>query len=254
MSEVVLTLDLGNSALKWVRWGAEPTCERVAWESEWKESLARALELSGSEVVTRVLVSSVVEAARLEELVSLCEANGRQVDANPEVPLRIDCREPWTIGRDRLYAATAAWSEGRAPAIVVDAGTAMTVDAVGRDGERGVFLGGAIAPGPELLARALDAGTADLFEVRAAVDAPALGRSTPEALAAGVSVGFQGAARELVTRVASEAGLADAPVWLTGGASPLLDVPNLFGGRVVHLRPRLVHRGLLAAAGGEHRL
>jgi len=249
MAEVVLTLDLGNSALKLVRWGTQPSFERVAWGVDWQASLRRALEPSGPELVTRVLLSSVVKASRLEEVVQLCETNERRVEPNPEVPLRIDCRESRTIGRDRLYAATAAWSEGRTSAIVVDAGTALTVDALGLDGGRGVFLGGAIAPGPELLARSLGGGTSDLYEVRAVVDAPALGRSTLEALTAGISVGFQGAARELVARVASEANLGDAPVWLTGGAASLLDVPGLFDRREVRLRAQLVHRGLLAAVG-----
>ena len=69
-------------------------------------------------------------------------------------PLEIDVRAPERVGTDRLAAAVAA-NELRAPqrsAIVVDAGTAVTVDLITSDG---VFRGGAILPGIQTAAQAL---------------------------------------------------------------------------------------------------
>jgi type III pantothenate kinase len=168
---------------------------------------------------------------------------------NPAAPLEIACRDPHTIGRDRLFAAAGAWAELHEAGIVLDAGTALTVDALDSGKHGGRFLGGAIAPGPQLLARALGTGAAQLFEVDYAPNAPALGRDSAAALRAGISVGFRGAAIELVRCVAREAGLEDSVLWLTGGASEALALPHLFEGFRLRHEPRLVHLGLLAALG-----
>jgi type III pantothenate kinase len=161
-------------------------------------------------------------------------------------------RTPQTVGRDRLYAARGAleWT-GRA-AVVIDAGTALTVDAVRPldDGPfAGAFLGGAIAPGPALLADALARGGALLPRVEPELDVPALGRDTPSALRAGIAVGFAGAARELAARVAAEAGLGGAPIVLTGGARAYVRDVLLDDFEVLE-DEHLVHRGLAAAVRG----
>lgn len=242
------TLDLGNSALKVVDWSrAEPAVLDLPWSGAGAEGLA--LEGPPPELA---LVSSVVDGPRREAVLARLSALGVEALLNPPVPLAIACRSPETVGRDRLHAAAGAWGLGRGPALVVDLGTALTVDALGAPGGEPTFLGGAIAPGPRLLVEALRSGGAQLgaFPVEPRVEAPALGRDSREALEAGVVVGLQGAVRELVRRVAEEAGLGEVPVHLTGGAAGLLP-DGLFGGRRVHRDPLLVHRGLLAS--GEAR-
>jgi len=164
-----------------------------------------------------------------------------------EPGLAILCREPASVGRDRLFAARAAL-DLCGDSIVVSAGTALTVDAVRSDA---TFLGGAIAPGPALLARALAEGTARLPTIDPRPNRPALGRDTKEALEAGVGVGFRGAARELVERVGEESGLARAPVVLTGGARAFLLDPSAFEGRPLVVEADLVHLGLLRALEAE---
>ena len=67
------------------------------------------------------------------------------------------------------------------------------LDAVLPTAAGGVFLGGAIAPGPGTLAEGLTQAGARLPDFTLRADAPALGRSTEEALQAGVVVGFRGA-------------------------------------------------------------
>jgi type III pantothenate kinase len=155
------------------------------------------------------------------------------------------------VGEDRLFAARGALELVGRSAIVVDAGTALTVDALraGESGERAAFLGGAIAPGPDLLSASLGSGTAQLYAIDPRPGVPALGRDTREALESGVCVGFLGAARELVRRVAEEAGFRAPDLVLTGGARHLLvELQAPGGGRRLDLE-ELVERGLLAAAG-----
>ncbi len=249
MESLPLTIDLGNSALKIVRWGGAAQIDRVDWGGPWESRLDEAL--ASTAVQGPVLIASVTTPERLARVQEHCARAGKEAITNPECDLRLQCREPHTIGRDRLLAALGAWGLEPRAALVIDAGTALTVDALGEDAGHGVFLGGAIAPGPELLARALGSGAANLFEVQTTGGVPALGKDTPGALAAGVSHGFVGTVRELALRVAREAELSSAPVWLTGGAAPLLSEPGLFGERKVHHEPRLVHIGLARALGLE---
>lgn len=247
MTERVLTADLGNSAIKLAVWeldGEDPTLverSRVEWGGE----LGRVIREFGA--VVRVLACRVTKGARFEEFSAACEAAGLPSPREPRLDLAISCRDAHTIGRDRLFAARGAWARCRSSALVVDAGTALTVDALGVDVDGApVFLGGAIAPGPELLAASLARGAAQLFEVRADPHAPALGQDSHEALVSGVSVGFVGAARELVARVGAEAGLEGAPLALTGGAAHFLESALVEMREVFH-EPELVALGLLAA-------
>ncbi len=129
--------------------------------------------------------------------------------------------EPGRVGIDRLAAAAAAAlvKPAAAAAVVVDCGTATTVDMVAADGS---FLGGAILPGPLLMARALAEGTSRLPAVAAlaAGQPPAMpGRSTQEAIAAGIGLGIRGAVGRLVAE--ARAGLGGGAVTiLTGGWAP----------------------------------
>jgi len=173
-----------------------------------------------------LLVAAVNEAAatRLEAAVAEISATGhrpvRQRRLGREhLPVAIRVEAPDRVGIDRLCAAAAAaaYAPGR-PIVVVDCGTATTVDMVSPAGE---FLGGAILPGPTLLARALAEGTSRLPEVAALDSAPPPampGRSTQAAIAAGIGWGMRGAVARLVAE--ARAGLdGDADVILTGGSA-----------------------------------
>lgn len=251
----LVTLDLGNSRLKLRRWRVSPGCApELAGASTFPvapELSERVLaDLAGSGEPERLALSSVAAPAIEAALVAALAARfGPRFEPRPRAAIELAVRAPERVGRDRVFAALGAWSLLGRSALVVDAGTCVTVDAldVGSNGAR--FLGGAIAPGPALLAAALASGGARLFEIEPRVGAPALGRDTEEALRSGVVVGLRGAVRELVTEIGREAGLVDAPIVWTGGAAPLLLTPPLFAARANHVEPELVHHGLLAALG-----
>ncbi|MBK7643517.1 MAG: type III pantothenate kinase [Planctomycetes bacterium] len=256
MSANFLTLDLGNSRCKLRRWRLAPgrapelaAADELATgeglPDEFELWLARAGELAGA------ALCSVADPALEVRLVhTLATRLGERSRGVPDPGLQIACRAPERVGRDRLFAARGALARLGRSCLVLDAGTALTVDALHVEpGARAQFLGGAIAPGPALLARALALGTARLPEIEPRPAARALGRDTHEALESGVAVGFAGAARELVARIGAEAGLETAPVCLTGGARAFLQEAGLFGAREVHVEPELVHLGLLAASG-----
>ena len=172
------------------------------------------------------------------------------------VPMKMDVDRPEEVGVDRLLGAFAAWRRVRRACVVIDCGTATTVNAVSA---KGVFLGGAIFPGPALLTRALARGTAQLPAVAPGPAASAIGKSTEEAIRAGVWFGWQGGVLALLAAALSEVG-DDAPVFLTGGDRDVLapEVPALIAsGRGAGKRsakrsrcevvPELVLEGLVLA-------
>lgn len=258
----LVTIDLGNSTCKARVWRVGPDANRGAeaapglelgvsgsWPTHAELGARLAAELAAwrREVApaARVALASV---AAPEVTLEVERALGDWLVEPLPSGLACEYRTPETLGADRLFAARGAVERVRQSCLVVDAGTAVTVDAVRvrADGVP-VFLGGAIAPGPTLLARALHAGTARLPEVEPRPGVPALGRDTHSAVLGGVVHGFAGLVRGLVESVGREAGLEDAPVVLGGGARALLGADPFPERRVVVL-DELVHLGLAAAA------
>lgn len=145
----------------------------------------------------------------------------RVISNSEEFPLSIQVDEPRRVGIDRLLNAVAVNELRRTnrPAVIVDSGTATTVDVVSADG---AFAGGAILPGLALSAKALHEYTALL----PLVSVPELGQATPEplgrntraAIRSGLFWGQLGAVKELIER---QVGL-DADLFVTGGGGALL--------------------------------
>jgi type III pantothenate kinase len=176
-----------------------------------------------------------------------------------DLPLHIRVDEPSRVGVDRLLAALAAdrLRQRDRAAVIVDLGSAMTVDLVGADG---AFEGGAILPGISMSARALAEQTDALPRIGLdRLDKPpaAPGKSTAAAIEAGRYWGAVGAIRELV-RLYTVCKAAPPDLFLTGGASAQL--ADLFGphgdanhdspivGRV-HNLPHLVLAGIALVEG-----
>jgi type III pantothenate kinase len=154
--------------------------------------------------------------------------------------------EPARVGIDRLLAALAA-DRLRRPdraAIVVDLGTAITVDLLDADG---AFRGGAILPGIAMSAAALAEHTDALPRVAMEqLERPpaAVGASTVPAIESGLYWGAVGAVRELIGQMSSDLD-ASPDVFLTGGASEhvaeILAANAMFE---VHHVPHLVLSGI----------
>ncbi len=162
-------------------------------------------------------------AAQLETAISAVSATHhllvqRQRVHFSDFPLGVKTDQPDRVGIDRLAAATAASHlvSSKNGCIVIDCGTAASVDMVASEGQ---FLGGAILPGPALLARSLADGTSLLPEVSSlghAPPPPMPGRSTNNAITAGIGFGIRGAVCRLVDEARRELG-PEADIFLTGG-------------------------------------
>ncbi len=236
-----LVCDLGNTHLRLgVFEGADNAPRRVVCvpaDGFDAEVLDAALQTPLRDFA-RVVVSSVNPAAwkRLDVLLSPA---ARRVMVGPGCSGALDLNyEPLqTLGADRVAAcAGAAYLHGL-PAVVVDAGTAITVDRVDRGP---VFAGGMIFPGPALCAQALSR-TSQLpcVEPEAAARPMGRGRSTEACIRAGLYAGIRGAVAGMVQAMGGNAALV-----VTGGAADAL--AGLFPGAVTD--PHLVLRGAALCA------
>lgn len=166
------------------------------------------------------------------------------------LPLEIRVDSPRTVGMDRLLNAVAGniIRPKNKPMIIVDSGTATTVDFVAADG---AFEGGAILPGLQMGSRALHQYTAllprILNEELAGAPPDALGKNTRDAIRSGLFWGQLGAVKELVRHLCER--LGEEPVTVvTGGAGRLL-APQLPG---VLFEPYFALQGLVIVAQGVH--
>jgi len=255
-ASLFIAVDVGNSSLGIACYDLEsmaaPLPEPI-WQNQF---LYGQLDNPGwwEEIVTRIGVAPVdwfIASVNRPRDAWLAETikQGRPTDRwhllrREDLDIEVEVSEPQTVGIDRLAAAVAVnqlRSEKR-PAIVIDSGSAVTIDLVNADG---CFCGGAILPGHRMAASALARQTDLLPEVKVAPSPPpVLGRSTSEAIASGVYWGTLGAVLEIVRRVRTHHG-ADAEIFLTGGGIAWRD--ELPGDVTCH--PDLVLTGIALAAG-----
>lgn len=124
---------------------------------------------------------------------------------------------PKEVGADRIANAVAAFDLFGGPCIVVDFGTATTVDATSAAGE---YLGGAILPGVEISLDALFGRAAALRRVEIAEPRHVIGKSTVESIQSGVVYGYASAVDGLCARFEVE--LGRSTVVATGGLAALM--------------------------------
>jgi type III pantothenate kinase len=131
----------------------------------------------------------------------------------------IDYPKPDTIGPDRLANAIAARHRFGAPVVVLDFGTAVTLDVVNRAGN---YAGGVIAPGLAAMTDYLHEKTALLPRIKIREIKTSIGKSTEEAMLVGAVHGYRGLVRELIGELRRELKVKRLPVVATGGYAKLM--------------------------------
>lgn len=132
--------------------------------------------------------------------------------------VRISIDNPREVGADRVVNAAAAHRIYGGPLIVIDFGTATTLDAVSADAD---YLGGAIAPGIGIAAEALFQRASKLPRIELIPPEHAIGRNTVAAMQSGVMFGYVGLVENLVARIQQELG-GKAKVVATGGLANVI--------------------------------
>jgi type III pantothenate kinase len=244
----VVAVDVGNSAVKIAVRREQSIVDHsirigsARWEQaaiEWVRD-----QLGCNQTGWRIASVHRSAAIQLENAIcdSYADASIHLVTRH-DVPMRVDVDHPDQLGIDRLLNAYAARTRIDTPAVVIDAGSAVTVDWVS---EAGHFCGGAILPGLGLQAKALATGTDVLPEIEwtgeSAIQLP--GKNTADAIRSGILAGTAAGVDGLIERYRNIAGVkaGEVPVVLTGGDGPRIS-PHL---RHLHqIMPNLVCRGLL---------
>lgn len=219
-----VVVDIGNTRIKWGRVVGGRVTEMASLRRDnpvdWKRqaeqwevpTLARwAVASVAPQVMQRFVDWLTTRKAITGTVTNELFADGEWLELVTEV------EEPERVGIDRLLASLAAYS--RVPedssAVAISVGTATTVDFVEPDG---THVGGAILPGPELMARSLHEHTAKLphISIDPVLPTERWGTNTKDAIQIGIANAILGAADQLVWDWAEHSA---APPWVfvTGG-------------------------------------
>ena len=165
------------------------------------------------------------------------------VSSGIKTGLEIHYDDPAALGSDRIVNSVAAVRYYGTPAIIVDFGTATTVEAVGRGAN---YLGGALMPGIYISLDTLASRAAKLQNVDLEVRAPkAVATNTPDSIRSGFIYGYAGAVDALIRRFRDELAVSEPvdglQVIATGGPAPVI-VPHCH--EIQTLNPDLTLKGL----------
>ncbi|MBD3175235.1 MAG: type III pantothenate kinase [Armatimonadia bacterium] len=226
---MLLTVDVGNTSTHAGVFDDDRLVASFRFATEARASadalglyLCGLLDLNGVDRrrVDGVSLATVVPPLRrrYEEMAERYFSSELHVLAAEDCGIPIDYEPPSSVGADRIANAVAAKARVGAPVIIVDFGTATTLDALDA---RGHYVGGAITLGPESTLAGLYGRTAQLPMVDLTEPSRAIGRSTQESIRSGVIHGLAGIIDGLVRRFRSEL-RAQAPTLATGGLAPMV--------------------------------
>jgi len=209
----MLLLDIGNSRIKWALvedglWTRQGAAERagVAGLQQPFASLPPP---------HRILAANVAGENAAQQVRAACAAWPCPVEfitaQSEQCGVRNAYQQPAQLGSDRWAALIAAWHRVHGACLVVNCGTATTVDALSSEGE---FIGGLILPGMDMMRRSLAAGTAQLAET--AGSWREFPRSTADAMFSGAIQATVGAIRLQFEALSAQGA---ARCLLSGGAA-----------------------------------
>lgn len=247
---MLLAIDAGNTNIVFSAfsgtelvgsWRSLTRAERTADEhAVFLLSLFRTVDIDPLKL-QMAIISSVVPDANFA-LQRLCEVHlGIKPvfvgDTTLDLGIKIKIDRPEELGADRIVNAIAALAQCKPPFLVIDFGTATTIDYINADGD---YCGGVIAPGANLSIQALHMAAAKLPRVAVAAPAKVIATNTVDAMQSGIFYGYLGMIEGLVARMEQEVG-HKLPVIATGGlASLFATATKIF---TVH-DPDLTLRGL----------
>ncbi len=249
---MLLAIDAGNTNIVFAlfedgerraMWRCKTDAARTA--DEYVVFLSQMCELSKIDFksISKVIVSSVVPDANFPLRLMAFQAFGKKAQfigkEIRDVGIKIKLDKPEEIGADRLVNAVAVIKHYKAPAIVVDFGTATTFEVIDKSG---AFCGGAIAPGVNLANNALHMAAAKLPKVSISRTKKIMGTNTVSAIQSGIYWGYVGMVEGMIKRLSEEMKVKPLVI-ATGGLAPLFqgDIPL-----IDKIDEELTLKGLLA--------
>lgn len=222
---MILAIDMGNSNIVVGCIDAQNTYfeERITTDDR-KTSLEYAIMLKNILEIHKIkrtdiegaILSSVVPPLNAPLSSAVKKITGRRpllVGSGMKTGLNIKMDNPKTVGGDRIVAAVAAIAKYEGPMIVIDMGTATTLDVVDRAGS---YIGGVILPGVNVALNSLVANTAQLPRINLDVPKRVIGKNTVECMRNGVMYGNAAMLDGIIDRMEEELG-EQATLIATGG-------------------------------------
>jgi type III pantothenate kinase len=204
-------------------WRTATEAKRTADEYVvWFDHLLALAKLSRGNIDGAVIASVVPDVNF--NLVTLCKKYCNTTplivgDKGVKLGMKALVDRPDEVGADRIVNTVAAHDRYKGPLIVVDFGTATTLDVVD---EKGNYCGGVIAPGINLSLAALHAAAAKLPSIRIRRTDKVIGKDTESCMQSGIYWGYIGLVEGLVARIRAEFG-AKMKTVATGGLAPLFE-------------------------------
>lgn len=247
-----LLIDAGNTRIKWALVSGEDWLCSGAFPVEQADTLSRYIADhvrklgTGLHDIQQIWVSNVAGAEVAQHIRNIKAGQSGQfnfiVAREAQCGVRNGYSNASQLGTDRWAALIAAWHLVQGKCMVVNCGTAITIDALSG---QGAFLGGLIVPGVELMQRSLVAATSQLGLEQGKYAAFPL--NTADALFSGAIQAGCGAIERQYTLLDD----TSAPVVLSGGAAGMLR--SCLNQKPFGVPPRvvdnLVLQGLLLMAG-----
>jgi type III pantothenate kinase len=250
LERMILLIDVGNTRLKWAWHDGAGLSEQQAVVHRNHASEQWTVPLFGpTQEASRVLVCNVAGPAMAK---SLTELSQRKFSLDPEFitanrnfgQLTNGYLDPELLGADRWLAVIGAWTRLHSALCIIDAGTAVKVDAV--DGA-GRHQGGLIVPGIHMMRDALFRGTTDIAraaELSTASTSGVLANNTIGAVGRGAVFALAGMADHAIDLIVKDTGIEPA-LLITGGDAELISSSLHRHGEII---PDLVLQGLSAIA------
>jgi len=228
---MLLAIDCGNTNIVFAvfsddgtirgEWRSSTDSHRTADEfGVWLDQLMaiNGIDRNG---ITSAIIATVVPA-NLFSLRMLCRNYFDVVPlviGSPDVKLGLELLvdRPEDVGADRVVNAVSAYDTYGGPLIIVDFGTATTLDLINGDGD---YMGGVILPGVNLSLEALHLAAAQLPRVAIHRPERVIGKGTVEAMQSGIYFGYVSMIEGFVKRIVEEYG-SPVEVIATGGLSSL---------------------------------
>ena len=182
---MILELDLGNSRIKWRLLRSESV---IADQGAAPDLSGLKDDIGANRSIRCARICSVRKGEALKELVEWIEDRfgvalliAKVTTSCGKVTNRY--QDPARLGIDRWLAMLAAYERVQGPCIIIDGGTALTVDILDSEG---LHQGGFILPGLSLMARSLEENTAIKLSKQGQVPSIDLGHSTDQAVRNGI--------------------------------------------------------------------
>ncbi len=208
----IIAVDIGNTE----------TCIGIGRENSWESfRFTTRTTITSDEWLMILIVCSVVPQVNkvfIDALSKYTKSFPLVLGPGVKTGLSVIIDNPKELGPDRIANSVGGFEKAGSPVIIVDLGTATTIDVVNKKKE---YVGGAIAPGLKISLEALVNKTASLKSVDFTVPKDVIGKNTYDAIQSGVIFGHTSLIDGLIEKSLQELG-EEASVIITGGFGSLI--------------------------------